>query len=400
MTFRASFKSAYASMGVLLLSLASAGCGDLLSVDNPSSILEEDLNTEAGVAAVSAGLAGDFNEAFTSTAFWVALLSDELLHAGTAPSYRNASLGEVGDNAGSYNDLASARWVADDAVRRFGEVLDDASQRAETSEAHIYGGFALLLLADNFCQIPLDGGAPQTPSAIYGEAEQRFNEAVTVATAAGEAELLQRAYAGRARARLMLDDYAGAAEDAQRVNDGFVFVSIHSETPGSQNNEFPYQTIADIRREISVHPRIYNDTRFQSDPRVPFVNRGAEFIGTDGSTQFVEQRKYIDRSADMEIASWQEARLIEAEAAARTTDLGGAVDLIDEVRVAAGLDPYAGPVTEAAILDQIAYERTAELFLEGQRLSDMRRFADSWLDGRDTCYPLSQDERDANPNVP
>lgn len=379
--------------------VAVAGCGDILSVDNPSSILEEDLNTEAGVDAIAAGVAGDFNAAYTSTAFWVALLSDEMLHAGTAPAYRNSSLGEVVGVSGSYDDLASARWVADDAVRRFRELLPDADSRAETASARIYGGYALLLLADAYCQIPLDGGPAQTPEAIYGEAEQRFTQALTIAAAAAEEELQQRAYAGRARARLMLGDYEGAAGDAAEVNEGFVFESIHSETPGNQNNAFPSQTVADIRREISVHPRIYNDGRFQADPRVPFIDRGELFLGTDGGTQFVEQTKFASRSDDMEISSWQEARLIEAEALARQTEVADAVDLIDEVREAAGLGPYTGDMTEPAVLEQIAYERAAELFLEGQRLSDLRRFDDSFLEGRGTCFDLSENEKDANPNV-
>lgn len=77
------------------LLFALTGCGDILTVDNPSSILDEDLNSESGIAALTAGVAGDFNAAFTGTAVWAALLSDELIHTGTAPAERNVSLGEV-----------------------------------------------------------------------------------------------------------------------------------------------------------------------------------------------------------------------------------------------------------------------------------------------------------------
>lgn len=387
------------SGAILLLLLTTAACDSLLTVDNPSSILEEDLNSETAVAAVAAGVAGDFNEAYTETALWAALLSDEMIHTGTAPAERNASLGEVAVEDASYSELAAARWVADDAVRRFGEVLADADSRSETASARIYGGFALLLLADNFCEVPLDGGSPQAPAATYAEAEQRFTQGLSIAAAANDPGLQQRAYVGRARARLMLGQYEGARADARQVPDGFVFESIHSEAPASQQNAFPSRTIAEIRREISVHPRIYNDARFQNDPRVPFIDRGGLFLGVDGSTQFVEQRKYLERSAAMEISSWQEARLIEAEAAVRLEDPTTAVELINEVRAAAGLDAYSGAVTDAAIMDQIAYERTAELFLEGQRLNDMRRFDDPFLQGRGTCFDVSQDEKDANPNV-
>jgi len=377
------------------LLLVAAGCDGLLTVENPGAIRDEDLDTPEGVAAVSAGVAGSFNAAYTSAALWSALLSGELLHAGTAPAERNASLGMVETEPGAYTALASARWQADDAARRFRALLDDADRRPETASVLIYAGFSLVLLADNHCQIPLDGGPPHTPAEIYAEAEKRFTAALEVAAAAGDAQLEQRAYAGRARARLMQGKYAEARSDAQRVSDGFVFLSIHGET--TQNNAFPARTVSSIRREISVHPRYYEDPRFQNDPRVPFVDNGE--LGVDGSTPFVEQLKYRSRSDNMEISSWQEARLIEAEAAARLGDPGSAVPLIDKVRAAAGLPPYDGPSSTEAILDQIVYERAAELFLEGQRLVDMRRFGDPWLEGRGTCFDVSQAERDGNPNM-
>lgn len=382
---------------VLMFVVATTACEDLLTVDNPSSILEGDLDTEAGVAAIAAGVAGDFNAAFTSSALWAALLSDEMIHTGTAPAERNTSLGDVAVEAASFDELAAARWVADDAVRRFREVFPDADSRSETASVSVYGGFALLVLADLHCRIPLDGGPAQTPADIYAEAEARFTTALTVAAATGEPELQQRAYAGRARARRMQGKYEDAKTDAQEVADGFVFEAIYTET--GQQNAYPARTVADIRREISVHPRVYDDSRFQADPRVPFIDRGELFLGVDGSSQFVEQRKYLTRSDAMEISSWQEARLIEAEAEVGLGNPAAAVPLIDEVRTAAGLDPYVGVVTADAIMDQIAYERAAELFLEGQRLNDQRRLEDPFLEGRGTCFDISQDEKDANPEV-
>lgn len=375
--------------------LAATACDSLLTVDNPSSILDDDLNTTEGVSALTAGVAGDFNEAYTANALWVALLSDELLHTGTAPSERNASLGDVAAEDAAFNALASARWVADDAARRFRELLPDADSRPETATVITYAGYALLLLADSHCQIPIDGGAPMTPAESYALAEQRFTSALAVAAAAGDAALRNRALAGRARARLMQGRYAEALADADQVPMGFVFEAVYSET--TQNNAFPARTISSIRREISVHPRIYGDAGYRSDPRVPFVDN--DELGVDGSSKFVEQRKYLTRADEMQVTSWEEMRLIAAEAHARLGDVPAAIAVIDDVRAAAGLPPYDGPATEPAVLERIFRERFAELFLEGQRLVDQRRMNDAWLADRGTCYDISQEERDANPNV-
>jgi len=293
---------------VALLLLATAGCDALLTVDNPSSILDEDLDSAAGVAALAAGAAGNFNAAYTSAALWSALLSDELLHTGTAPAERNASLGIVEVEPAAFNALSSARWVGDDAARRFRELLPDAESRSETASVTIYAGLALLLLADNHCQIPIDGGAPATPAETYAEAETRFTAALTIASAANDVVLQRLARYGRARSRLMQGKYAEARADAREVPDGFIFEAIYTET--TQNNAFPSRTISSIRREISVHPRYYGNEQFMSDPRVPFADNGQ--LGVDGVSKFVEQRKYLTRSDNMEISSWQEARLIEA----------------------------------------------------------------------------------------
>ena len=42
--------------------------------------------------------------------------------------------------------------------------------------------------------------------------------------------------------------------------------------------------------------------------------------------------------------------------------------------MAAGLGPYAGPVTEEALFDEMLYNRQFSLFLEGHRWVDLRRF--------------------------
>ena len=77
--------------------------------------------------------------------------------------------------------------------------------------------------------------------------------------------------------------------------------------------------------------------------------------------------------------------LIRAEARARTGDFGGAIADLDVIRNAAGLPNYGGPVEESAVLDEVLNQRRYELYGEGQRWIDVRRF------GQLNTLPIDRD---------
>ncbi len=70
----------------------------------------------------------------------------------------------------------------------------------------------------------------------------------------------------------------------------------------------------------------------------------------------------------------EELLLIRAEARIHTGDLNGAVADLNRIRQAAGLSDYAGPVTKAALIDEMLQQRRYSLFGEGHRWIDMRRY--------------------------
>ena len=107
--------------------------------------------------------------------------------------------------------------------------------------------------------------------------------------------------------------------------------------------------------------------------------------------------------------------LIQAEAYARKNDLLNAVLFLNKVLqktaaqdafgLAAELPPYAGLVTQAALLDEIYKNRAIELYLSGMRLEDSRRFnrpgpGTAGADRSRNFYPYPQQERDGNSNTP
>lgn len=405
MTCRERFRSTgalvVATVGLLV---AGTACDGLLSVENEQAISDEDLTSRQAVDPIVTGVAADYASAYADVILGMGLFGGELIHTGSFPSWREFEKG-IGTRPSSegnslYNVISRAVWVADDANRRFSDIFEEPSQQPAVAEVLVWGGFGHLLLADNFCAATFNGSSPVPPEEVYRRAEQRFSEALEMARNAGATEWANRALAGRARTRLMLGDYSGAAADASDIPRGFEFMARYSSNSDREENDVADLTRTGLRREAGVHPRFYEDERYVADPRIEFINRGPDAHGPELNRQYVEQTKYKTRDSDIPVADWQEARLIEAEALLRGSgDIDGAVGLIDEVRSAGGLDPYDGPRTEQAVLDQIMYERSVELYLQAQHFNDLVRTDDPFLEGRDDCVQIGQTEWESNPNL-
>jgi hypothetical protein len=391
-------------LGALCLAALLFGCSDVLEVSNEQDILDNNLDTPEAVTPLMNGVIGDYALAYATLIDIVGLFGQELIHTGSFPTWREVETG-IGTRPSStgnqiYQNASRAIWVADTSAVRLRKVLPDAEKRFELATVLIWGGFAHFQLADNFCELTFHGGPPVTPKAGYERARGIFDDALAVATAANRTDLKNAALAGRARARLMLGDYAGARADAQLIPQGFVLRAVYGNN-SRENNAVATNTTTLIRREAGVNPRFYKgDARYKTDPRTPFRDKGDTAKGPDPTRQFVEQLKYPARDTPIPVFTWQEARLIEAEAEIRLDNPTRAVTLINQVRAAANLAAYTGPTTVQAVLDQLIYERSAELWLQGNSLNDWRRFNIQFTtQPRDKCFQIGQSEWDTNVNL-
>lgn len=108
-----------------------------------------------------------------------------------------------------------------------------------------------------------------------------------------------------------------------------------------------------------------------------------------------------------------EMTLIKAEAYARLNQLPEAVTELNKILtkqpasdpfgVGAGLGAYAGAVTQPAILTEIYRQRCIELYMQGFKLEDMRRFGrpnTPNVEKRRNFFPYPFRERDNNANTP
>ena len=107
-----------------------------------------------------------------------------------------------------------------------------------------------------------------------------------------------------------------------------------------------------------------------------------------------------------------EITLIKAECYARasTPDLSNAVSELNKVLtktpssdpfgVGADLSAYSGPNTQADVLTEIYRQRCIELYMQGFKLEDVRRFGRPASERRRNFFPYPFRERDNNANTP
>lgn len=410
----------------VLLALAvaplAAGCTDfldrLLSPDAPGIVQADDLEDPAYASLLVEGLIADFDCAFAHYTVAAGLVGSELMdpqaNAGQwefdrrsfNPSGGWYALSTCSQRLGAYAPVSTARWAADNALRKLEGWTDEEvpNRRQLIAMAAAYAGYSLILLGEGFCTAAVDVGPELTRSQVFELAEERFTHAIQAAEAAGDQSILNMALVGRARARLNLGLPNAAAEDARRVPDGFVHNASYSAASFRSVNRVFRMNNQD--RHVSVYQAFW-DLEFGgvADPRVSVIRTGV--LGPNQRTPMAEQTKYASEDSPMPIARWAEAQLIIAEAE------GGqiAVDIINELHRRAGL-PELHSEDPGAILAQVIEERRRELFLESHHLGDLNRY-DLPLDpppgtefvmggvyGEQQCFPLPDVERDNNPNIP
>jgi hypothetical protein len=414
----------FAGLFFLALGLCLTSCDamdSLISVEAPSLVAAQDLDNPVNADLLVNSAVNDFRCALVHYIGASAYVGMEWgvgadTGGGSFVWYDNrnfepfgwTSMYATGDCSGDapnvYEPLSTARWMADDALRRLDEWGDQVPNNSElTAMAAGFAGYSLILLGEGMCTAALDLGPEMTAAQIFEEAVARFTRAM----AATDTDIQNLARVGRARAYLNLGQYAEAAADAGAVPQGFSYDFDYSSSDASTENKL---FVLMEREQMATIDVPYRDMRFlgQADPRVPVHNTDLLAPGTD--IELWATTKYSSLDAPVQVASWEEAQLIVAEAALETGQLQQAVDIITALHTNVGLPAFvSADATE--IRDQLIYERSAELFLEGQHLQDLERFNLELYPATGTqayhggffsdeiCFPLPEVEYSNNDNI-
>lgn len=191
--------------------------------------------------------------------------------------------------------------------------------------------------------------------------------------------------------------------EKEQTNEAILELPFTVTDPGSLSFWF-YPSALGGRRGFAPSANFRNsfeaaDERF--DVAAQFTAAGTAYGG-----------KYTDianLADDIPVLRLAEMYLIRAEAAARLGDLAQAIEDVNVIRNRAGMADLAATVdTQVEVLEAVLNERRHELFYEGHRFFDLKRFADVvpsaqarltalGLTGNRLLFPIPQREIDANP---
>lgn len=383
---------------------------ELLSVPAPSQVVASDLEdpksaqllvasvgnefrcTHTYHAAASAITGNEWRDASNNTVMniWDARVHDT---SGYGSQYASADCGS--GQPALFRPLSRTRWFAEYVLGLLNEWTDaDVPGRTEMiAEVAMYAGYTYTLFAEAMCElVVVENGPVVTPAEAFGVAIERFDQS---AAAGASGDLLNAVRVGKARAQLNLGQTSAAAGTASAVPEGFEWLLPYSSAENvTKNTQWRFNvdtnsaTIAEPYRDFPCNfpwpDDMMSECMEELDPRVEVTDQERGHPNTGIALWFAE--KYTDASSPVQLASWEEAQLIIAEAAIEAGNYGQASSIFNTLRANVGLSPHMASMDMNGMMDQLIEERAAELFLEGHHLWDLRRL------GVRPYPPIGQDD--------
>ena len=438
-----SMKMRWLPMVALVASFGMAGCSDsLFDVKNPGKIMDDDLNTEAGVAALVTGMSSDFSTSYDGLAFGVARLTDEMVGSGSYfdTGRLRRGLFDSEDSDGYWSGVQRARWVAEGGLQRMAAIEGYTfAGNASTARAYLFAGLANRWFGENFCEVVFSTPYTEESPGTAGEIDEgialprtaAFQRAVAELQAAisnGSGEVVTTAHGALAQVYVGLGNWPSAMSEAAQVPTDFVYNAIYSNNSGRERNQIFNETHG--RHEISAFGTLAG-TVGAGDPRTPWNDCSDSSVncpssnGADGQTIHYRQMKYPTAGGNIPLVKGTDMRLLEAENALLNGDLTTFTAKINAVRTFHGLAAIAAVTSAGSITggvnksshptsmlgwDVLDRERHLTMWMEGRRLWDLSRWDHPYLDGggvvyaatvarRASCMSISDQECQVNNNI-
>lgn len=435
--------------------LACSVADELLQVENPEEIPISDVTDKRLVDALVAGVIGDFTAMYDDPVIWRgSMFTDEQVTGINWEQTARLNLRIVqfneGDADGMFSALSRSLRQAEDVSERLRTLLDNPDSDAKLATTLAFAGYAYTVMGETMCECVISRVDPVTGEIILGDkllspndlfqtAMARFQEAITVATAANDQKILNLARVGLARAALNAGDAAAAISAAMAVPTTFKYWLEYSSNTGRQENVLR-DRVTGGNHALGVHPKFLNGTfgtqgivSTQTDPRIQHASKwalghnrltklykpfqGLRFEGYTGKTiasgaKELTDVKLFERETNILLADYVDAQHHRYEAEGPTAGTSAFID----ARRAFGNQPALNfAAGDAAMMAELREQRGRDLYLGGFRLGDLRRWkrtnvgdffpsgphvnAQWGLYSNATCYPLPLEEYEGNPNI-
>ncbi|HEX4934615.1 MAG TPA: hypothetical protein VFV33_15605, partial [Gemmatimonadaceae bacterium] len=390
-----------------LVATTACSTDKILKVSRPDIIDPNGLSDANGVSALYAGVIGDFSSTnaaalgvITATGF----MSDEFKFGATPPEARQMDQRAAPESntivATIYRNVQQLRGQADRAATALKSVR---ANDPRVGEMEAMSGYAHIILGEMFCSgsplgLPGEDADPQTTTQLFTAAAAKLASAVTNAAGDDRAKNFASVLRGRALLNLATSQaqFDQAAAAVASVPTSFRYTTLHSTTTPAQNNGLAnYMNNND---GILVSDREGgNGLNFATagDPRVPITGNGAP-SRFDGQTPRYYYANASSLTSPMPIATGVEARLIEAEAALRASNITLWVNKLNEARAFYGMGQVSDPGTTDpnARVNLMFRERAFSMFASAHRLGDLRRLVRQYGRAATSVYPTGAYHKD------
>jgi hypothetical protein len=412
---------------ILLAVCALAGCDGLLSTNNPNDLIEEDLEDPTSARALANGSIVTTSRAYGYMYALHGIASDELYWIGSYDAWNQMDFGFINNPLNQFVGVAfpfvgEARWTADNAIDRIEEFRENGELEDDLvlAQAYHYGALSYLLVGDFFENFALsskgEAGEPIGPAnmkQLYDTAIGYLDNALQIARSQNATDMEAMVLATRARAKhgravWEVLNPPGEIPDGSYVGPEGAVADARSyfELVGETADE-EYQFLFGPSSVVNYVADQVNNRQEMAVTDI-YANLSDPVSGEpDPRTAALVERFTEGQYAPITYTSSREMHLILAEAALVEDDQEEAVRHINLVRETSGLPPYGPATSELSVAQMLEYERKANLFMMGRRLHDLYRFGEQaprWnenaptVQAPGTVFPVSEAERDANPN--
>ena len=422
---------------------AFAACGDLLDVQNPNDLVEDDVKAEAAAAAVVNGSLARVSSSVSQSWQPYLVASDELRWIGSRDAWLSLDQGFIDDPLNEFIDgpfpsMGQARWMSDFAIETLTEHVGNnpsTAMKYNLARANLYSGIMYMVIGEiqeDFAFSNKTEAAPPVGSEnmyrVLDDAISRLSAAIAGFNEVGESGMAMNAQAVRARARHSravwdainpspsgngLVNSADAGADAMAViaaaggnGADWLYNLTYSSASGSNS----MAGWINDRKENQLDLSVATSTAANDINGIELKDPIDE-VDDPSVVKWLNQWKggnYLDKGGvypPLTLASTRMMHIILAENALAGGNEATFTEHINHIRAMDGLTPFSGQMDN---MDMLQHMRRVTVLLQGLRLADMYRWgisAPKWEGSSDAVkcpgvmLPISIIERRANEHI-